>query len=331
MKKYLTAVFAVLLALSLFSCSASPTAIKVGSNSVDASEYAYYLNYNRLNLDTQSTGTLVLNNDELLSQARENAKEHIITAEIVRIKCKELGLDLSDEQKSQIEETKDDLIDSFGGLSGYLDYLKSNYLTDRLYDKLQENNYYYSMLYEYISASPDSGMNTDQELRQYFSENYIKVKYIRFNTSDETGSLLPEEELKALLETATSVLAQINKGELTFDAAMSQYNDENATADNTSGIVVSAQDGTAIEYITDAFALPDGQAGGVYTYSDGYYILLRQPVDAGYYDENREQIVRTASDWAFNNYIASAKSSLTITVNKVCQKINFDNLKDYIK
>ncbi|MEA4920364.1 MAG: hypothetical protein VB078_05560 [Clostridiaceae bacterium] len=331
MKKYLTALFAVLLALSLFSCSASPTAIKVGSSKVDASEYAYYLNYNRLNLDSQSTGTLVLNEDELLAQAREKAKEHIITAEIVRMKCKELDLKLSDEQKSQIKEAKDDMIDSFGGLSGYLDYLKSNYLTDRLYDKLQENSYYYSMLYEYIAANPDSGISTDQELRQYFSENYIKVKYIRFNTTDETGSPLPEEELKGLLETANSVLTQINKGDLTFDAAMSQYNDVNAISENASGIVVSAQDGTAIEYITDAFALTDGQCGGVYTYSDGYYILLRQPVDAGYYDENREQIVHTASDWAFNNYVASAKASLTITVNKVCQKINFENLKDYVK
>ena len=87
-----------------------------------------------------------------------------------------------------------------GGLYGYLEYLRSNALTDRLYDKLQENNHYYAMLYEYVTLGEDSGVYTDQQLRQYFADNYIKVKYIRFSTLDQSGSLLEEDELNAYLK-----------------------------------------------------------------------------------------------------------------------------------
>ncbi|MBQ1250876.1 MAG: hypothetical protein IIY00_04695, partial [Clostridia bacterium] len=82
---------------------------------------------------------------------------------------------------------------------------------------------------------------------------------------------------------------------------------------------------------SDLFTLTDGETGGIYTYSDGCYILQRLPVDANYYDENYEQILLTAADWTFANYIADAKANTTITVNGVCKKINFENYKDYIK
>ena len=114
MKKYLVGIFAVLLALSLFSCSASPTAIKVGNNKVDASEYAYYLNYNRLNLDALAAGTTVLNMDQLMEQARQAARQQIVSAEIVRIKCDELGLELTKEQKKEMKDEKDELRRAFG-------------------------------------------------------------------------------------------------------------------------------------------------------------------------------------------------------------------------
>lgn len=331
MKKYLIGIFALLLALSLFSCSASPTAIRVGANKVDASEYAYYLNYNRLNLDALSLGAAVLNTEELLAEARRQAKEHIVTAEIVRIKCKELGLELTREQKAQMEDEKQQLIDSFGGLSGYLDYLNQNALTDRLYDKLQENSYYYSMLYDHIAQNPSSGVQTDQQLRQFFAENYIRVRYIRFSTLTAEGTLMETGQLDALMETAEAVLAQINSGETTFEQAMSQYNDDVTMADNPSGLVLGTQDGTVGEYSADAFALSDGQVGGVYTYSDGYYIIERQAADVSYFDENRQQITLSASDWAFNNYINEARDAISITENGVCQKINFENLAEYIK
>lgn len=323
MKKYILVIFVILLALSLFSCSASPTAIRVGDNKVDASEYAYYLNYNRLNLDMTVSGTNIPAEEELLAQAREQAKRHIITAEIVRIKCDELGIELTKEQKEEMRDEKDALIDSFGGLSGYLDYLNENALTDRLYDKIQENNYYYSMLYDYVKGL-DASNGSDQQLRQFFAENYINVKYIRFPTVNDEGEPLDEEELASVLSVAETTLEQINGGQLTFDAAMEGREGE-------SGITLSLQDASTAEYSADAFALAENAVGGVYTYSDGYYILQRLSPDLSYFEMNREVVEIAAGDKAFNDYIAAAESTLNISENSVCKKINFSNIMDYVK
>ena len=151
------------------------------------------------------------------------------------------------------------------------------------------------------------------------------------STLDENGLPLTEEAHEARHEEAQAVLDQIRNGELEMDYAIATYNDDPLMTERPTGITVSSQDGLSREYVSDLFTLTDGETGGIYTYSDGCYILQRLPVDANYYDENYEQILLTAADWTFANYIADAKANTTITVNGVCKKINFENYKDYIK
>ncbi len=331
MKKKLLCALLLCFALILLSACASPTAVKVGGNKVDASEFAYYLNYNRLNLDARNWGTLVLNETQLLEQARAKSLEQIVTAEIVRIKCAELGLKLTKEMKTEIEEDKAELVDSFGGLAGYLDYLNENALTDRLYIKLQENSCYYSMLHEHVAADPANGVYTDQELRQYFSWSFGRIKYIRFSAIDEQGAQLTDDQLAALKQKAEDVYLSIKSGSVSFDHALAQNNDDNYMSANPTGLIVNIAEGTTNAYIKDAFTLENGEITGVLTYPEGYYIVQRLAVDAGYFDENREQIAHMAADWAFNNLIEKTKGQLNISQSSVCNKINFSNLKDYVK
>ena len=149
----------------LSGCSPSPTAITVGSRKVDASEYAFYLNYNRSHSEEDSS---ILYDESALTTAREAAIQQITTNEVVRIKCEELGLTLSDSQKSILEANKKQLIESLGGTAKYLEYLKQSCLTDRAYDKFQENECYYDLLYQYMLQDSESYF-TDETLRQYFS------------------------------------------------------------------------------------------------------------------------------------------------------------------
>ena len=331
MKKLLVLVLAVLVALSVFSCSPSPTAMEVGGHKIDASEYAYYLHYNGLNLSMQSQDAAMLGGEELLENARAQAEEQIANAEVIRLQCAALGLELSDTVKKQLKADKEALVESFGGTAGYLSFLRDNAMTDRLYDKLQENSQYYSMLYEYVTEDPDGVVQSDQALRQFFSENYVKVKYIRLSTLDETGTLRPASELDALYTLAEDILAQIQAGTLDFDYAVAQYNDDALMTDRPTGIVLNVQGGAVAEYADDAAELQEGAVGGIYTYSDGYYILQRLTVDANYFDENREQIALSAGDWAFQTYVSQALASTTVNVHSVCRKIDFSNLTDYIK
>ena len=75
-KKALVLVLAILVALSVFNCAASPTAMKIGNRKVDASEYSYYLNYNHLNLSMKTSGT-ILTADEMLARAHEVTQQQI--------------------------------------------------------------------------------------------------------------------------------------------------------------------------------------------------------------------------------------------------------------
>lgn len=329
-KKILVLVLALLIALSVFSCTASPTAMKVGDRKVDASEYAYYLNYNHLNLSMKTSG-IILTADEMLARAHEVTQSQIIENELMLRACEALELELSKELEENLEAEKEEWIESLGGLSGYLNYLNENAMTDRLYDKLQRQSYLYSMLHDHLAEAEDSVIQDAQALRRFFAENYAKVKYVRLSTLDENGLPLTEEAHEARHEEAQAVLDQIRNGELEMDYAIATYNDDPLMTERPTGITVSSQDGLSREYVSDLFTLTDGETGGIYTYSDGCYILQRLPVDANYYDENYEQILLTAADWTFANYIADAKANTTITVNGVCKKINFENYKDYIK
>ena len=137
------------LCLSLLcGCSPSPTAVTVGNHKVDASEYAFFLHYNRASIGADSGTVLYSEADN--TQAREAAVQQIVTNEVVRLKCEEFELELSDEQQATLAEAKAQLIENLGGKAAYLDYLNQSALTDRCYDKFQESSLYYDLLYDYI-------------------------------------------------------------------------------------------------------------------------------------------------------------------------------------
>ena len=107
-KLWAAALCCALLLCLLTGCSPSPTAVRVGDRKVDASEYAFYLYYNRTNTGEDS-GT-ILYDDAALQTARELALEQIVTNEVVRLKCSELGLALSEAQQSTLSLSKSRLV-----------------------------------------------------------------------------------------------------------------------------------------------------------------------------------------------------------------------------
>ena len=178
------------LCLVLCGCSPSPTAITVGTQKVDLATYAFYIHYNLMNLSTEYGYTSdTLYSDEMTSQIKEDALDQTVTAQIIRLKCEELGLSLDDEELQSLEDDKKEFIESLGGKYAYLDFLRESALTDRSYDAFQEDSLYYDKLYEYLCAEATE-YYTDENLRQFFSENYINVKYIRLSIVDENGNTI---------------------------------------------------------------------------------------------------------------------------------------------
>ena len=329
MKKTLLLVLA--LCLLLCGCSPSPAAITVGPRQVDLATYAFYIHYNLMNLTTEYGYTPdTLYSDEMTAQIKSDALNQAVTAEVIRIKCGELGLELSDEQKESLESDKKEFIESLGGKYEYLSYLRESAMTDRSYDAFQENSLYYDLLYEYLCAEAAEFYN-DENLRQFFAENYITVRYIRLGTLDSAGAPLSEVDAAAKLTLANSLLTQAQQPDADFEALIAEYNDDPIMDMNPEGLVVSVASAQEIDYLAPAFSLAESEVGGVYTGSEGYYIVRRTPVSASYFEENQDMILQNALDWYFENSLEQWKADTAVTTTAAYNQINLDNYMEYVK
>lgn len=326
-KKLTALALSALALLTLLSgCSPSPTVLTVGDRRVDAAEYAFYLYYNRTNTD-EASGT-VLYTEADTAAAREAALEQIVTTEVVRLKCQELGLELSEAQKTTLERNKERLVESLGGTAAYLDYLEQTYLTDRGYDKFQANTYYYDILYTHMTQESQTQF-TDEKLRQYFAGHYATVKYIYLSLLDDDGQTLDPQLYKEKTALANSLAEQAQAGDSDFDALMEQYNEDPFMT--ASGIPISEPEARSTEYLATLFELEEGQVSDLVTCSDGYYILKRCPIPAGYYDENQSDIYQAALDQRFAEMLDGWKDEYTVTVRSLVEEIDLNNLREYIK
>lgn len=315
------------LCFSLLSgCSPSPTAVTVGGRKVDASEYAFYLHYNRISTGEES-GT-VFYDDEDTAEAKAAALEQIVTNEIVRLKCEEFGLELTEEQQASLARSKEYLIESLGGMAAYLDYLNQSLLTDRAYEKFQANNYYSELLYDYMKEDSKSYF-TDEALRRYFAEHYATVKYIYISIVDDDGNRLEKEVRDNLLESALTVRDLAAAADSDFEALMTEYNQD--VTMTTAGFVLSELEAKSTEPLETLFDLAENEVSEVLTASDGYYILKRCPVSAAYYDEHQTDIFEAACDDRFEDSMTVWKTEYEVVVSKVVDKINLSNLAEYVK
>lgn len=325
MKRLLILVFCALCVLGLTACSPSPTAVTVGGNKVDASEYAFYLHYNCAEKEEGSYTKAETN------AARKKALDQLVTSEVVRLKCKELQLELSSKQEKALKAEKAALLKSLGGKAAYVKYLKESYLTDRAYDKFQESAAYYQLLYNHVRDESTDSVYTDEALRQYFAENYITLKYIRFSLTDDTGKTLPEEQRKEVRSLAEDVLKQAQAKDADFDALIATYNDDLNMEASPAGLIVSRLEAAGVDYMEPAFLLDDNQIDGIYEGAEGYYILQRTPVNAAYFESNRDYILQSALDWRFSECLNEWKDDAEVIVSGVVDDITLNNMGEYVK
>ena len=317
MKRVLSLVLLCALLCSLCACVTSPTAVKVNKTSIDASEVAFYLHTNR------NIGTL--------AEVKEAALDQIITATLVRQKCDAMNLTLSKAQKETLKQEKQSLIDSLGGTAAYLDYLNSSYLTDRSYDKFQENNLYYQMLYNAIREKYEDTF-TSEYLRQFFSANYIAVQYIAISRLDNDGQPLSEADDQAQKAKAEQALNAMLVTNPDVDAIIEEYNEDPEMMGLTEPLVMPrsiVQDD--YPFLLPAFDLSPGDFDGIYTTDEGYYIIIRYGVSANYYSEHEDEIYYNALDAKFAEEMAGWKKKCTVSTTKVFDKMTLDNLADYLK
>ncbi|MBQ7625215.1 MAG: peptidyl-prolyl cis-trans isomerase, partial [Clostridia bacterium] len=220
---------------------------------------------------------------------------------------------------------KKEFIDLLGGKAAFLSYLKDSCLTDREYDKIAENELYFNMLLERVS---EENSYTEEELRRFFAENYIGIKYVFLAATDDEGEPLPEERLSEVKARAEEALLKAQDPENEFEDVVNEYGDDPFGGTT---VIVSRLEAEGQSYIAGAFELSDYGVGGVFSDGTGFYIVQRVPADVTYYEENRAYIKDTADNMRFASLLDEWSAETRVSVRSSVKRINFNNLKKFVR
>lgn len=334
--KKLTRAFASIICfvmlLSLCACTPSPTAVTVNGAKIDSAELAFYMEYNRINLENKYGYISDGNYDEKITETvKTDALAQIVSAEIIRQKCQEFKLKLSKETKDSLAADKKYLIEGQGGKAQYLKFLNENAMTDRMYDKFQENSKYYDLLFAHLVGNGGQFQYTDENLRKFFGENYAKLQYIRFSFVGADGNQITEAEQDAQMKKAQETLAQVRSIGSDFTQILRDYNDDAFMNASPEGVVLSTLEISNLVQYKDLFSMKNGEVAGVNVGPDGYYIIKRIALDAGYFDKNRDAIVRAAEEWKYSELMAKWEKEATVKTTAQFKSMNLKNHLSHVK
>lgn len=144
----------------------------------------------------------------------------------------EYKLELTDEEKEEIQNDLNEQIEYYGSRSAYNEHLKETYGMDiTMLERVYTFEARYLKLYDYLYSPSGKNSATADELDEYYQNNYHRVKYVVFYKEvrlahDEDGNVkyedLTEEEKAAVAETANNVFEAVKGGE-SIDEYIKEY------------------------------------------------------------------------------------------------------------
>ncbi len=235
--------------------------------------------------------------------------EEIVKAYVLSAKAAEKEISLTAEETESISNMKNNFYSAAGNKSAFdkkigTANLTSNQLVD-FWSKIALSS-------KLSSAMAEENIVTEEEIKAYFDENYMRVKHILIKTGE--GGEATMEDAKAVAE---EILVKLSEGE-DFEAIMKAQSDDLDAEGNVNGgdegyIFKEGDFGNpAFEDASKALAVGEYTKelvevkGGSY---EGYHIIKRYAMPAGYFEENKDNltsVIEAAIDnEAFEPYVES--------------------------
>ena len=163
-------------AMLLAGCSGNgQTVMKIGDTNITEGAVNFFANYG---MGTEDVDTAV-----------DNLKQEYLLKEV----AKAMDIKLDSDTQSKLKDYQKSIKDSYDREGGYKKFLKDNNLTDDYIDKLASVSYYTDAL----KKQTETPTFTEDELREYFKENYRRVKYVLISTIDsQTGDEVSDDKRK---------------------------------------------------------------------------------------------------------------------------------------
>lgn len=283
------------------------------------------------NWDTQIDGV------SAADKVRQDTWDEAVKLEVQVQKAKELGITLSSEDTTNLQNNKKMIVTYYfnNDRSLFLASLKEMGLTEKDYDKIQEDALYASKLQEKMFADdPSLSEATDEEISKELNDKYYRAKHILVKdpssdpTTNEDGTTTPadvtaEEAQQAAKTKIESVLARLEGGE-DFDAVMNEVSEDGRGEDGA----LSSPDGYLFQDngqmvqpfvdATKALAIGDytKEPVRVETPYKGYHIVKRVPFIDADKETAKSEIKNSKYDALVEKWVSEA------TITKKEGKIN---------
>ncbi|MCI5604742.1 MAG: peptidylprolyl isomerase [Clostridia bacterium] len=254
LKKLLIA--AITGALLISGCSTgSKTAIKVGD--VNITDQAIKFTTEHL-IGTSDTSIAV-----------EALQTSYLTKEI----ADKMEISLDESEEKAIQKQVSSFKANEGGKSAGDKLLKKYGLDDDILETILASSIYSQKIFEQINIEDA----TDEELREYFKNDYLRAKHVLISTQDPlSGADVDADKLAEAEAKANEVLEKAKSGE-NFDELIKEYGEDPGMESNTDGY-----------FFTDNEMVPEFEEAtksiqpGEFTLcksSFGYHIIQRLPID----------------------------------------------------
>lgn len=311
MKKTKIAAILAACAIAMSGCAAgsSSTVMTVGDTKVSGKALDFFIT------ELNNAGS---NFDSVKSQAADSLEKMLKMTEV----GKAWGLGLNDEENEDINTSLIRIRQQLGGKKEFDKLIKKYGVTEDFIKDLLASSTYEGKIEGAIEAADP----TDDEIKQYFKDNYLRAKHVLITTQDmSTGE---EKDKDAAKATADEVLAKAQSGE-DFDSLIAQYNEDPGMSSNPDGYVFT--DGEMVEEFENKVKeLQPGEIGMCET-SYGYHIIKRLALDETpeifdkLFEDNKSSVTEAAKQAKIDEAIDQKAQEYNIKIEKNDEAIK--NLK----
>ena len=315
------------------------TVLTVDGYAVNQAEFVYYLTYCKNSYESfyssyfgSADGIWETGDEEsdetLQQQVQEEAKMLATQTVVIRLLCDEAGIRLT---RSDIEDMQNDLEEAkaqFEDDAAWQEALRENGLDEETYNLILQNNLYYTKLEEYYLG--DDGEFSDEEVRQYYEDNYMRARHILISTTAEDGEALTDEEVAQKEALAQDILAQLQEDPDKFDELLEQYGEDpgmKADTDTADGYVFTENDSYVAEFIEGTQAPEIGEMSPELVESAyGYHIIQRLPL----LDEDYEDMVDDLRYSLFESLMDERMADAEVETTDLYDEITVLTVADYV-
>lgn len=316
--------------LTAASCADTSWALKAGDKTVPAGVYLGYLTDGYLTASYSVTDTETdlfkqkIGDVDAATYIKEQAMASSKTYLAVEQLFDEYKLSFTEEEMKTIEA------DAESYWNTYSVYYEDNGCGKESFKKMEITNNKYQKVFEHYYSENGKEPIAESERKEYFSENYAKLKYFTVSYSSHfegvtTASAATDAQKAELKELVESYISRLNQGE-SFDKISHEEADYSAEEEHEHDEIEESEPTFITKDTSEepsdfnkaVFAAKAGVPTMIENSASGYYVFVRYETDADGedYTERAESVLSTMKSEDFTKILEDYTAKMKFTENK---------------